>query len=186
MLFHCHEHHQHFVLAGIGIRKGVQSHPRVSDEVESKVHRGILTTKSEVFGSMLAADMSEGKTGVVVIKDMDGSSMNMFLRFLYAGDFSMMEDCTLKEVKELINAAEKYRFPDLKTYCSYLLVERCGLENAPNLYNFANKFDLEEAAEEIFKSVEGHFKDFWGKLVKNKVKLNETISDTGSSSDSES
>ena len=58
---------------------------------------------------MLTSDMREAKTGVVVLQDIEGKTMEKLLEFIYTGEIEEMDD----QLERLLYAADKYEVQDL-------------------------------------------------------------------------
>ena len=58
---------------------------------------------------MLISDMREAKTGVVVLQDIEGKTMEKLLEFIYTGKIEEMDD----QLERLLYAADKYEVQDL-------------------------------------------------------------------------
>ena len=58
---------------------------------------------------MLTSDMREAKTGVVVLQDIEGKTMEKLLEFIYTGEIGEMDD----QLERLLYAADKYEVQDL-------------------------------------------------------------------------
>ena len=58
---------------------------------------------------MLTSDMREAKTGVVVLQDIEGKTMEKLLEFIYTGKIEEMDD----QLERLLYAADKYEVQDL-------------------------------------------------------------------------
>ena len=53
--------------------------------------------------------MREAKTGVVVLQDIEGKTMEKLLEFIYTGKIEEMDD----QLERLLYAADKYEVQDL-------------------------------------------------------------------------
>ena len=77
---------------------------------EFKVHRAILASQSPVFQGMFEADMNEKQSGVIEVSDITPEAMSDLVTYLYTG--------TTPDVKsELLEVADKYQLPRLRTIC---------------------------------------------------------------------
>ena len=56
-----------------------------SIDKEFKVHKSVLSARSPVFTKMFLSDMKEAADNKVEIKDVEPSSFEMFLQFIYCG-----------------------------------------------------------------------------------------------------
>ena len=66
---------------------------------------------------MLTSDMREAKTGVVVLQDIEGKTMEKLLEFIYTGKIEEMGD----QLERLLYAADKYEVQDLVGFEWYSL-----------------------------------------------------------------
>ena len=56
--------------------------------------------------------MREAKTGVVVVQDIEGKTMEKLLEFIYTGKIEEMDD----QLERLLYAADKYEVQDLVSF----------------------------------------------------------------------
>jgi len=75
-------------------------------------HRSLLSARSPVFAAMFASGMKEAETGRVRIEDVDPTTFQHFLKFLYTG---MLETSAMN--KELFTVADKYGVETLMELC---------------------------------------------------------------------
>ena len=75
-------------------------------------HRSLLSARSPVFASMFASGMKETKTGKVCIEDVDPTTFQQFLKFLYTG---MFEPSSIDH--DLFEVADKYQVETLMELC---------------------------------------------------------------------
>merc|ERR1711862_933510 len=114
-------------------------------------HKIILTCQCEVFKRMFSnenSEMIENKSGEVKIEDITAETMEKFLYFLY---HDRLEGINLVDTK-LLQAAHKYQFDGLFTYCSNVLKKNLTLENSGDGLYFADLLDqkaLFDAASEF-------------------------------------
>jgi len=81
-------------------------------EMSFGAHRSLLSARSPVFAAMFASGMEEDATGQVIIKDVDPTTFQHFLKFLYTG---MFEPSPLD--RELFTVADKYGVETLMDLC---------------------------------------------------------------------
>ncbi|KAI6220921.1 Speckle-type POZ protein-like protein [Aphelenchoides fujianensis] len=99
------------------------------DGVEIKILKSIVGIHSEVFERMFAADMREGNTNKVDIKNYSPQVINCLLRYCYTGtleDSDMMPSGMLAEV---YRAAHCYQMAELVEECKRQAVEQKSEEN---------------------------------------------------------
>jgi len=75
-------------------------------------HRSLLSARSPVFAAMFASGMKEALTGRVRIEDVNPTTFQRFLKFLYTG---MVESSAMDE--ELFTVADKYGVATLIELC---------------------------------------------------------------------
>lgn len=109
---------------------------------EFKVHKAVLALNSEVFNSMFANQMKEGKQGIATLEESDQVLKELF-RFFYCGEVKGLSAIAPK----LLVAANKYLVDDLKTLCAGEIVETLNVENALKLLIFANQHNCGELEE---------------------------------------
>lgn len=92
-----------------------------------KAHKSVLCCRSEVFASMLQADMVESQTGRVNIVDMEATFFQELLKFLYTG---IVPELTLSSALQFYSAGDKYNIGTLKKQCAEFLIDNLSPENA--------------------------------------------------------
>jgi len=75
-------------------------------------HRSLLSARSPVFAAMFASGMKEAATGQVRIEDVDPTTFQHFLKFLYTGMFEPSS-----KDRELFTVADKYGVETLMELC---------------------------------------------------------------------
>jgi len=75
-------------------------------------HRSLISARSPVFAAMFASGMKEAATGRVRIEDVDPTTFQLFLKFLYTGKF---EPSSVD--RELFTVADKYGVETLMELC---------------------------------------------------------------------
>jgi len=75
-------------------------------------HRSLLSARSPVFAAMFASGMKEAETGRVTIEDVNPTTFQRFLKFLYTGMFEPSS-----KDGELFTVADKYRVEILMELC---------------------------------------------------------------------
>lgn len=112
---------------------------------EFKVHKCILASRSPYFAGLFQHDMIEKGKNSVEIKDISQEVMSEILRFAYTGDIENLN----KIAKDLLAAANKFLFEDLKVICEAELFNSLTVDNVVEIYSFAemhNAFKLKEKA----------------------------------------
>ena len=75
-------------------------------------HRSLVSARSPVFAAMFASGMKEAATGQVRIEDVDPTTFQQFLKFLYTGIFELSS-----KDRELFTIADKYGVRTLMELC---------------------------------------------------------------------
>lgn len=105
----------------------------IVEKKEFKIHKCILASRSQYFASLFQHDMIEKDKNSVEIKDISQEVMYEILRFAYTGDIENLKSIA----KDLLAAANKFLFEDLKTICEAELYNSLTVENAVELLTFA-------------------------------------------------
>ncbi len=92
-------------------------------------HRCILTARSPVFRAMLSFPMKESTTGLVVIEDIDLSTMQEVLHYIYTDSLSDCNKLSLM-AESLFCAATKYEIVGLMSLCEEYLIQQITLETS--------------------------------------------------------
>ena len=99
---------------------------QVCGEKEFPVHRFILSARSPDFKATFSHDETdEGKTGRVIIKDLEPETLEILIKFAYTGQVDY-NDLTI----ELLSAADKYNIQTLFKKCEMKLIENISVPNA--------------------------------------------------------
>lgn len=108
----------------------------VADKTEFKVHKAILTTRSNVFFAMFNHGMKEKTDNLVEIEDIDSEVFRELLRYIYVGKVENLEIV----VKELLVAADRYGLLELKRLCIKHLCNTLDINNAAKFLMFADLY----------------------------------------------
>lgn len=95
----------------------------------ARVHRALLCVRSPVLAKMLQADMVEGRSGIVHIRDMDKDTFQLFLNHLHTGKLEN-EALTFEAALRLYEAGDLYEFRSLSRMCSQFLVQNLTVDTA--------------------------------------------------------
>ncbi|KAK5978332.1 Speckle-type POZ protein, partial [Trichostrongylus colubriformis] len=91
------------------------------DRVVFAVHKYKLITHSDVFRAMLEHNMEESKTNMIIIEEFSPTAVKIMLIFLYTGSVCPQE-LELEDASDVMQLAEKYNIPALKTMCEQDLI----------------------------------------------------------------
>ncbi|KAI6231211.1 Speckle-type POZ protein A-like protein [Aphelenchoides besseyi] len=89
------------------------------------VHKLVICTQSAVFKSMFKHELSEKKSNIVDIKDVDEEVVETMLRYLYSGKVENMEQVASR----LLSLSDQYQLDGLTTMCMNALGKNLTLEN---------------------------------------------------------
>ena len=93
-------------------------------------HQAILSARSPVFGRMLRNEMTEKKSKLVEIKELEPRVLAEMLKFIYTGSSKVTEeDPDLQMTADLLVAAERYQLEILKSMCESILASCVTTEN---------------------------------------------------------
>ena len=124
----------------------------ICDDEKFPCHKFILSSRSDVFKTMLAMpDSKEQQDGVISIDDVSAKTMRTFLKFMYKDDLEIEEiDCNL------LMAAEKYNFKKLFNICLKQVTKMIKTDTVMEIIIAAYLIDndqlLQEASKFIFKN----------------------------------
>lgn len=108
-----------------------------SDGREFHVNRDLLAARSEVFEAMLTLNMLEKQINQATFPDISGPALEEFLRFAYCGKWNGSKELA----DELLAAAEKYHFSDLKPLCEASLAQQIALQNVVETLILADMYN---------------------------------------------
>jgi len=123
----------------------------VCDDRTIRCHKNILGARSSVFRAMFQHDMKENKNGEVIISDLEYSTVNDMVRYIYSG---RVDDINTKAAA-LLSAADKYDLKDLKSLSERSLMDGLGVEQALDILILADLHkatQLRERAVQFFLS----------------------------------
>ncbi|KAJ1364311.1 BTB and MATH domain-containing protein 40 [Parelaphostrongylus tenuis] len=105
------------------------------DRVVFAVHKYKLISHSDVFRAMLEHNMEESKTNMIMIEDFSAVAVKIMLLFIYTGSISL-QDLELEDASDVMQLAEKYNIPALKTMCEQELISRVCCTNVVTVWNW--------------------------------------------------
>ena len=95
-------------------------------EKEFPAHKSVLASRSIYFQKMFDAEMEESATNRVHVLDVDPSTFEAVLRFLYGG---VVEENQFYALAKLVAAAEKYAMDELKRICESIMLANLQMAN---------------------------------------------------------
>ena len=129
------------------------------DKRRFRAHTCILAARSTVFSCMFENDMTEKKSGVVEIDDVDGEILQRLLDYVYSGRFDEEEETT--KTQQLLIAAEKYAIDRLKASCEESLVKRMSVETAVYDLVLADDHNAQKLKEKALEFIDEHSKEMF-------------------------
>lgn len=118
---------------------------KACDGVEIRVHKLILTTRSNVFKTMFDIEMTEKERSEIVIKDFESKILLELFKFMYCGGVEMNEEIII----ELLRAAKRYEVAGLPEVCEQFIIDNFCDVDIWDCLDIAYKFELQELFEFI-------------------------------------
>ena len=149
----------------------------ICDSKEFPVHKLILSSRSDVFKTMLGSDTpyTEVKNGALMIEDISSATMKSFLKFMYT-DMIKQEEINC----ELLYAANRYDFKRLASKCLIEISKSINEENAVEVLKAAYLLDKDElfrgALDKIKQSGSAEIKAKLNELMKAFPEMGSKIS----------
>ena len=122
---------------------------KASDGIEFKVHKAILTSRSEYFKSMFDHDnVLESKQNLIEITDFKSNVVHEMLCYLYANEVHL-DDC----VVELLALSDKYNMKELQIKCENRLARDLKSDNALDVLHIAEMYNAKYLATKTRKFI---------------------------------
>ncbi|XP_056002858.1 BTB/POZ domain-containing protein 2-like isoform X1 [Ostrea edulis] len=113
-----------------------------------RAHKYVLSSRSPVFDAMLYGDLAESDD--IIVPDIEPSSFDALLRFLYCDDDSFTPD----RVTSVLYAADKYGVDDLVTKIKSHLDQNITNETVLTVLESAKSFNLEDLLKKCKNFIE--------------------------------
>ncbi|GBN36438.1 TD and POZ domain-containing protein 5 [Araneus ventricosus] len=113
-------------------------------------HKNVLCAKSPVFAAMLTTNMRENLTGCIQVEDLEDSTIDQFLLFLYT---DILEDLQWESAMKLYYAADKYQVQRLKDMCTSFLITGINRRNMGDLLILADKHQDSDLMTAVLKFI---------------------------------
>ena len=115
-----------------------------SDGIEIQAHRFTLAAASHVLKELIDIGSS-----IIKISDIDSTTMNEILRYIYTKEVNDIDDCAPK----LIYGADKYELNGLKELCVIAMIDNLSVENAVDYFLLADQYDAEELLDRCIEFI---------------------------------
>ncbi|KAF8797189.1 TD and POZ domain-containing protein 2 [Argiope bruennichi] len=113
----------------------------VADDEEIKVHKAILSARSEVFRQLIELKSRLEDSCRLTFDDLSKDALKEMIRFIYAGEIG---NVSFEVACELFYAADKYKLELLKQVCSKILVNSLNQDNVLRVLPLAERHDSME------------------------------------------
>lgn len=125
----------------------------VVEEREFPCHRNVLAISSPFFMAMFNSDMSESRQEKITLKDMDSSTMELVLDYIYTGQVFLSED----SVQNLLSAANLFQLLSLRTGCAEFMMNHINVSNCIGVYFFARAHECAVLAMKAKEMINNQF-----------------------------
>lgn len=102
---------------------------------------------------MLGPNFCEGGKNEIVLKDIDGPTLQLLIDFCYTGRTTITRD----NVEELIDAAASMEFVRLEQDCCKFLIDNMAVNNCLDALFIAEKYNSKELSNKSLKFIRDHF-----------------------------
>lgn len=145
---------------------------KANDQKDFHVHKCVLAIQSPVFAAMFKNKMQEGESNEMAIADFGSSSIEEFLRYIYAGD---IPDET--NAMELFALSAKYDVPELKIVCEEMVLQNINKSNAFEVFALGHLHSSDNLKLLSFAEIKRMFPDtdLDNKLIDNPEGLHELM-----------
>jgi speckle-type POZ protein len=124
-------------------------------EQEIKCHRFMLYSRSPVFRAMLQEHTLEYKNSEVKFDDIDFDIMEVFIEFLYSGNFNKVSrDHTI--VQELLKLGDRFAVLELRDAAEIALRQNLNIENVCEVLQIADLHNAKILKRECLRFICNH------------------------------
>ena len=139
-------------------------------QVNFYAHRAVLAARSPVFAKMFSHDMKESATRIIDMRDIEPDVVKEFLTYLYTYDSPNIKNYA----DSLLDFAEKYQLPHLKSLCEQRLSYDLQIDNAAKVLLQAHTYGAKQLKQNALLYIGKHSAvqrtAEWG-MVKEKAEL---------------
>ncbi|KAJ1525747.1 hypothetical protein ONE63_008955 [Megalurothrips usitatus] len=137
---------------------------------EINAHRAILSAMSQTFAAMFEHDLSEKRTGRVVITDCEPDVFQTMIRYLYTGGEPAWKNRDTDFMLQLLLVADKYGLTDLRTMCLSRLLRCLTPDNAVPTFLAFQTLGLKTGEDLVFSYLRENSRsvlasDAWGAFL---------------------
>ena len=134
---------------------------------EYNCHKIVLAGSSTVFKAMFSNDFKEDKSSEVVIEDLEESTVDELIHYIYSGTVRNLNDHAIK----LLAAADKYDLGDLKDTCELYLRDKISKANICDILIVADLHNSKILEDSAFRFVTMNGNEVLGQSFADKLKL---------------
>ncbi|CAL1288919.1 unnamed protein product [Larinioides sclopetarius] len=122
-------------------------------------HKVILTARSTVFKKIFHHDMKEVEQNSVTISDVNFSTLQRLVEFLYTGVIvdAQNKDMDLQQLFDLYYAADKYEVMDLREMVGNTLLGRAQTDNTCEILIWADRHNDKDLKSRIMNFIRQNF-----------------------------
>ncbi|CAC5393327.1 BTBD3_6 [Mytilus coruscus] len=135
-----------------------------------KAHKNRLASRSPVFFTMFEGSCPEKRD--VIVPDISVATFNIMLKYIY----SDVLDLSFDNILEVLYVAEKYMLSTMKDECNNLLLSSVETLNAPEVFNVASFFHLEDLKNKSLEHIKKNAAECL--LAPNAVKISKECLET--------
>lgn len=142
------------------------------EEESFRVHKEVLSCRSDVFEAMMSHGMKEASTNTLILTDITIGALKEVLRFIYTDKVKKIEDYA----KDLLSAGDKFLLTKMKRMAEKHLVENLELSTVLEVVAHAYLHNSEVLVETASFFIVKHFdcimhEPKWGEFVREQPDL---------------
>lgn len=105
-----------------------------------KVHRNIMLASSPYFKALLGPNYKETRQNEVVLKELDGKTLETVIHFCYSGHVEITGDT----IGDIMAAASSMELVHLEQRCSHFWNDKLNIANCVEILMIADKYMLKD------------------------------------------